>query len=255
MTLAWIFTLSLLGSVGAVGGAGVLLLFPETTRKVLVPALVSYATGSLLAAALIGLIPEAVDQMGAKPGGDSLGRVLAVVLAGILAFFVLEKIVLWRHCHEGECDVHRAAGVLILVGDSFHNLVDGIVLAAAFLHSEALGMTAALAVIVHEITQEVGDFAILLESGYSRRKAFIYNLLSSLATLVGAIGGYYALSALRSTIPYFLAISAASFLYVALSDLVPGLHRRVATAAASLVQFLLVLAGIGSILLVRLLHS
>lgn len=254
MTLTWIMTFSLLGSVGAIAGAGILLLFPETTRKVLVPALVSYATGSLLAAALIGLIPEAVEQMEESGGSGRIGTVLAAVLAGILAFFVLEKIVLWRHCHEGECDVHRAAGVLILVGDSFHNFVDGIVIAAAFLRSETLGMAAGLAVVAHEITQEVGDFAILLENGFTRQKAFAYNLLSSLAIVVGALGGYYTLSALSSCIPYFLAISAASFLYVALSDLIPGLHRRVATASASLVQFLLVLAGIGTILLVQLLH-
>lgn len=246
----WILSFTALGSLGAVAGAGILLRFPEATRKVLVPALISFATGLLLAAALVALIPHAIEQ---APGDDLHERVLpvlATVLVGLIVFFVLEKVVLWRHCHKENCDVHAAGGSLILVGDSFHNFVDGVVVAAAFLQSVELGVTAGVSLVVHEFAQEVGDFAILIENGFSRRKAFLYNLLSSAASLPGALLGYFALSAIEKSIPYFLAFSAASFLYVALSDLVPGLQRQM-SARANIVQFILIILGIGTVFLLN----
>jgi len=244
----WILSFTALGSLGAVAGAGILLRFPEATRRILVPALISFATGLLLAAALVALIPHAIEQ---APGEDLHERVppiLGTVLAGLIVFFVLEKVVLWRHCHREHCDVHAAGGTLILVGDSVHNFVDGVVVAAAFLQSVELGVTAGVSLVVHEFAQEVGDFAILLENGFSRRKALLYNFLSSAASLPGALLGYFALSAIEKCIPYFLAFSAASFLYVALSDLVPGLQRQM-SARASIVQFVLIVLGIGTIFL------
>jgi zinc and cadmium transporter len=244
----WILGFTVLASVGAVLGAGTLLWFPEATRRVLVPALISYATGLLLAAALVALIPEAIGE---APGGDPHKRVLPVlmtVLAGLIVFFVLEKVVLWRHCHKEHCDVHSAGGTLILIGDSFHNFVDGVVVAAAFLQSVELGMTTGVSLIIHELAQEVGDFGILIEHGFSRRKAVLYNVLSSTSSLPGALLGYFALSAVEKSIPYFLAFSAASFLYVALSDLVPGLQRQM-SARANVVQFVLIILGIVTILL------
>ena len=126
--LFWIIIFSLLGSVGAIGGAALLLLFPERIRKTIVPCLVSYATGTLLGAAFLGMLPEALEHTAAI-------NVLSVVLAGMILFFLLEKLVIWRHCHDGECEVHSTAGPLILLGDAFHNFVDGVVIATAFLVS------------------------------------------------------------------------------------------------------------------------
>jgi zinc and cadmium transporter len=169
-----------------------------------------------------------------------------MVLVGMVLFFMLEKLVLWRHCHDSACEVHGRAAPLILIGDAFHNFVDGVVIAAAFLTSIPLGVAASLAVIAHEIPQEVGDFAILLDNGYGRTKAIVLNGLSAAATLPGAVVAYFWLGEMRAAVPYILAISAASFIYIAAADLIPGLHRQV-TAAASLRQFLLLLAGIGTI--------
>jgi zinc and cadmium transporter len=244
--LFWIIGFSVLGSVGAVAGAALLLLFPDGTRRTLVPVLVSYATGTLLGAAFLGMIPAGLKQAPAM-------TISGTVLAGMVLFFVLEKFVLWRHCHDAGCEVHGHAAPLILIGDAFHNFVDGVVIAAAFLTSIPLGITAAFAVIAHEIPQEVGDFAILLDSGYSRGRAMMLNGLSSLATLPGAVAAYFWLGETRAAVPYILALSAASFIYIATADLIPGLHRQV-TLAASLRQLGLLLAGIGTIAAFHLGH-
>jgi zinc and cadmium transporter len=246
MLLTWIIVFSVLGSIGAIAGAAMLLLFRESTRKTLLPCLLSYAIGTLLGAAFLGMIPNALQQ------NTSLA-ISGTVLTGIVIFFVLEKIVIWRHCHDAECEVHGAAGPLILIGDAFHNFVDGFVIAAAFLTSIPLGIAASLAVIAHEIPQEVGDFAILLENGYSKTRAFTLNLLSSLTTLPGAVIAYFFLGATREAVPFILALSAASFIYIAVADLVPSLHRQTGLKPA-LIQLLLVLAGIGTIVVFRLEH-
>jgi zinc and cadmium transporter len=171
---------------------------------------------------------------------------MATALTGIVIFFILEKFVLWRHCHEGECEAHGRAGPLILIGDAFHNFVDGVMIAAAFLTSIPLGVAAALAVIAHEVPQEIGDFAILLDNGYGRTKAMVLNGLSSVATLPGAVAAYFWLGETRAAAPFILALSAASFIYIAMADLIPELHRQV-TPADSLRQLGLLLAGIGTI--------
>jgi zinc and cadmium transporter len=246
MLLTWIIVFSVLGSVGAIAGAASLLVFRQGTRKTLLPWLLSYATGTLLGAAFLGMIPEALQQNNALD-------ISSTILAGIIIFFILEKMVIWRHCHTSGCEVHGAAGPLILIGDAFHNFVDGFVIAAAFLTSVPLGIAASLAVIAHEIPQEVGDFAILLENGYSRSRALMLNLLSSLATLPGAVIAYFFLGATREAVPFILALSAASFIYIAIADLVPSLHRQVSLKAA-LIQLLLVIAGIGTIAFFRLAH-
>lgn len=242
MSLAIFF--ALLGSVGAMSGAALLLAFPDTMRQRLLPCLLSYATGTLLGAAFLGMLPKALEK--AQPLA-----ITGTVLAGIVAFFVLEKLIVWRHCHDQSCEAHgHTPGSLILLGDAFHNFVDGVVIAAAFLTSPALGIATALAVIAHEIPQELGDFAILLNSGLSKAKALAYNLISSLTTLPGVLLGWYWLAEVRQAIPYVLAISAASFIYIAVADLVPGLHRR-SGARAVISQTLLMLAGIGTIAFFR----
>lgn len=245
MILAVLF--SLLGSVGAMGGAALLLAFPEAMRQRLLPCLLSYATGTLLGAAFLGMIPQGLKH--AAPLAIS-----GTVLAGLVGFFILEKLVIWRHCHDEDCEEHgHRGGALILVGDAFHNFVDGVVIAAAFLTSVPLGIATALAVIAHEIPQELGDFAILLHSGLSKTRAFAYNLLSSLTTLPGVIIGWFWLAEVREAIPFVLAISAASFIYIAVADLVPSLHRHT-TLKSSVIQIVLILAGIATIAFFRLGH-
>lgn len=243
--LFWIIVFSLLSSLGAVAGAAWFLLLPAETRKVLVPCLISYATGTLLGAAFLGMLPAGLEHAPA----DSI---MTTVLVGLVIFFALEKLVIWRHCRQADCEMHRsAAAPLILIGDAFHNFVDGVVIAAAFLTSVPLGITTAVAVIAHEVPQEVGDFAILLDSGYNRQKALLLNGLSSVATLPGALIAYFWLDATQGAVPYILAISAASFIYIATVDLIPALHRQ-AAPEASLHQLMLLMAGIFTIALFHL---
>jgi zinc and cadmium transporter len=201
---------------------------------------VSYAVGALLGVSTLAILPTALDQLPAT-------RVLGTLLLGILLFFFLEKLVLWRHCHTHDCEVHDGAVLPVLVGDAFHNFVDGAVVAAAVLTSVPLGISTALAVAAHEIPQEVGDFAILLHAGYSRRRALLLNMLSAGAGGLGAIAACLWFDFVPTMLPYFLALAAASFLYVAMADLIPGLHRG-RTDAGSLRQILLIGAGIASML-------
>ena len=248
-TLGWIVAASVLGGVLSVACAA---LFALTARAAWVPMLVSYAIGALLGAAFLELLPHAFE------GRDSVHSVAATILAGIFAFFILEKLVLWRHCHVEDCEAHDQhaekhdhgrSGMLILIGDSFHNFVDGILIAAAFMENTQLGIVTALAVIAHEIPQEVGDFLILLHSGYSRTRAFALNLLSSFAMFAGALLAYFALQALQQWVQTFVALAAASMIYVAVADLIPGLHKR-PELKATLSQSILIALGVGSIWLV-----
>jgi len=234
--------LSLLGGLGGLLIASGVLLIHDSLRARLIPWLVSYAVGTLLGAAMLAILPAAFDQLPAQ-------HVLGTLLGGILLFFVLEKLVLWRHCHTHDCEVHDGAVLPVVVGDGFHNFVDGAVIAAAAMTSLPLGITTAVAVTAHELPQEVGDFAILLHAGYSRSKALMLNVLSALASIVGALAAYFAFDRVPALLPYFLSLSAASFLYVAMADLIPGLHRG-RTDASSLRQILLIGAGVATMLLV-----
>jgi zinc and cadmium transporter len=244
VNLVLIVIFALLGSVCSVGLAGLLLVLKGKQLRIVTGSLVPYAIGTLLGAAFFGMIPHAMLQLAST-------SVLPTVLFGIILFYVLEKFALWRHCHEQPCDVHTRAGTMILIGDSLHNFVDGVAIAAAFTESVPLGIGVSVAVIVHEVPQEVGDFAILLESGYSRSRAFWFNGLSSLAALLGAVMTYFLLPTVQSLVPYLLSISAASFIYIALADLVPG--RRAAGGLRSLTWELpLIALGMGTIVALRL---
>src|SRR5215218_3762508 len=211
----------------------------------MLPHLVSFATGTLLAAAFLGLIPHALE------GAGSAHDVGLALLLGILLFFLLEKFVLWRHCHDDPCEMHspseaardRASANLILAGDSLHNLLDGVLVAASFMTDPKLGIVTALAVFAHEIPQEVGDLAILLHGGFSRARAMTLNLVSSLTSVVGGVVAYFALGSAMGALPYALAFAAASFIYVAVADLIPGLHRRV-DVRAGLEQILFIGLGV-----------
>ena len=249
-TLGWILAASFAGGALSVALASFALLL----RASWVATLVSYAIGALLGAAFLEIIPHAFAH------GDPRRAAIAI-LGGIFAFFVLEKLLLWRHCHTENCEVHDQhatqhdhgrSGALIMVGDTIHNFLDGLLIAAAFLESTQLGVITALAIVAHEIPQELGDFLILLHSGYSRARAFALNLASSAATVVGGLLGYFALRAASDWMPSLLGVVAASMIYVAVADLIPGLHRR-PELRATLVQTTLIALGIGTIALARVL--
>ena len=251
MTLAWIVAASLAGGVLSVGLAAA---FALTVRTAWVPMLVSYAIGALLGAAFLEVIPHAFER--ASPHAAAL-----TILAGIFVFFILEKLVLWRHCHTEDCEAHDQhskghdhgrSAMMILVGDTVHNFIDGVLIAAAFLESTQLGIITAIAIVAHEIPQEVGDFLILLHSGYSKTKALVLNMVSSLASIAGGVLGYFALQAITGAVPILLGIVAASMIYVAVADLIPGLHKRT-ELHATVSQVLLIALGVGSIALARLL--
>lgn len=253
-TLAIILIATVAGSVLSLALAAILAL---SARPHWVPVLVSYAIGALLGASLLEVLPEAVEM------GGNIETVAKALLGGILLFFLLEKLVLWRHCHNEVCEAHGShgdghhdhqhdhdrSGLMITVGDTFHNFVDGIIIAGAFVADFRLGVVTALAIVAHEIPQEIGDFLILLHSGYSRSQALLLNFVTGVATLIGALVGYYALSLLEGWTPILLGLGGASMLYVALSDLIPGLHKR-AEIRATLQQLVLIGMGIGSVALV-----
>ena len=230
--------LSVLGGLGGLLVASGILLINDARRARLIPWLVSYAVGALLGVSMLAILPQAHETL-APP------KVFATLLAGILAFFVLEKLVLWRHCHIHDCEVHDGSVFPVLIGDAFHNFIDGAVIAAAVMTSVPLGVSTALAVAAHEIPQEVGDFAILLHAGYSRRRALLLNVMSGLASAGGAVVALLAVKLVPLLLPYCLALAAASFLYVAMADLIPGLHKG-RTDAHSMRQIVLIAAGVAT---------
>jgi zinc and cadmium transporter len=230
-TLGLIILFTALSGLLSAFAAGFFLMLGDRRRAAVLPHLVSFATGTLLAAAFIGLLPHALEQAG--PGNAH--QVGIALLVGILTFFILEKFVLWRHCHDDPCEMHSpsheardaASARMILAGDSFHNVLDGVLIAGAFMTDPHLGIVTAIAVFSHEIPQEVGDLAILLHGGYSRMRAMALNLLTSLTSVLGGVVAYFALGTATDLLPYALAFAASSFIYVSVADLIPGLHRRV----------------------------
>jgi zinc and cadmium transporter len=234
--------LSLAGSLGGLLCASLLLLLPPLPRSRLVPWLVSYAVGVLLGVALMALLPEALEL-------EPAPRVFGTLLVGILGFFVLEKAVLWRHCHTDTCEVHGVSASLVLIGGAFHNFVDGAMIGAAVLTSVPLGISTAAAVAAHEVPQEIGDFAVLLHAGYSRGKALALNVLCALASVAGAVAAVLLVDLLPGMLPYLLAIAASSFLYLAMSDLIPDLHHRGPSGAAAIRQVVLISFGMATVLL------
>lgn len=261
--LAWIVIFTALGGALSALAASLFLVAPESMRVRVLPHLVSFATGALLSAALLGLLPHAIESAG-PANAHEIGLTL---LVGLLIFFVLEKMVLWRHCHQEVCEGHTppphddkhhggnhhdhahdngrdaASASLILIGDGFHNTLDGVLIAAAFMTDVHLGVVTALAVFTHEIPQEVGDLAILLNSGMSRMRALTLNLLTSITSVVGGVAAYFGLAQVTNALPYAIAIAASSFLYIAVADLIPGLHRRV-DASSGVKQFTFIVLGV-----------
>jgi zinc and cadmium transporter len=259
--LLWIICATLVGGLLSVALAA-LLSFTLLAR--FVKHLVSFSVGALLAAAMLNLIPEAVEV------GLHAHDLGVTLLVGLLVFFVLEKLALWRHSHAHGDDEHghdhghshghhhghahhadphsKSAAFMIVVGDSVHNFADGVLLAAAFLQDVKLGLATTVAVVAHEVPQEVGDFMILLNSGMARKKALLLNLGSSLMAVVGGVAGYFVLSSLQPLVPYVLVFAAASFIYIAVADLVPELHRHHKPSVAPL-QLGLILLGVALVAL------
>jgi zinc and cadmium transporter len=250
MTLVWILAATVAGGVLSVIAAATL---AYSARISWVPVLISYAVGALLGAVFLDVLPQAFER------ADSPEAMALTILVGILLFFVLEKLVLWRHCHVEQCEAHDPplaphhdhgrSGMMIMIGDTFHNFVDGVLIAAAFLADRELGIVTAVAIIAHEIPQEVGDFLILLHSGYSKGRALALNVLSSAAMVAGGALGYLALQGVQHWIPPLLGFAAASMLYVSVADLIPGLHKR-PELQATLQQVVLILLGVATIWLV-----
>ena len=268
--LGWIILFTAVGGIASAAFAGLFLLLPERTGARMLPHFVSFATGALIGAALLGLLPEAMEGVG-QGGAHAIG---AAMVVGLGVFFVIEKLVLWRHAHSHERNGPEAAqsqrpsphhaghhyghnhahahgpngatGVLVLIGDSIHNALDGILIAAAFLTNVPLGLVTTVAVAAHEIPHRVGDFALLVHAGLSRQRAMFLNMATGLASVFGGILAYFGLSSAQGALPYALALAAAGFLYIAVAGLIPGLHRR-ADPQTSLVQVLLMGLGVGVI--------
>jgi zinc and cadmium transporter len=225
----------------------------------MVHSMVSVSVGILLATALLHSLPEAFTMPGVNPQ-----LLFATLLAGLLGFFLLEKIALLRHSHHHEGDGHDhhhghdaevagRSGWMILVGDGLHNFVDGVLIAAAFMADYQVGIFTAIAIIAHEIPQEIGDFIVLLNAGFTRTRALMYNLICGLSAVVGGVLAYFFLERAHAAMPYLLVIAASSFIYIAVSDLIPQMHRR-PHWAESLRQTILIACGVGFVILLSLLH-
>ncbi len=282
--LTWIIVFSLLGGALSVIGAAVVTL---NISRVRTPMFISYAIGAMLGAVFLEILPHAIEV------ASSPKAMTATVLFGILLFFALEKLVIWRHCHGDHCEVHAVhteeecpdnvsatnvahsaetkfkvttkkqttiikdtqlhdhgrSGMMIMIGDTFHNFVDGILIASAFMVDVKVGIVTAVAMIAHEIPQEIGDFFILLHSGYSKKQAFIFNFISSLATMIGGLLAYFALQNMQNLVPTILGLAAASMLYVAVADLIPSLHKRT-ELRATISQLVLIVLGVSSIVII-----
>jgi zinc and cadmium transporter len=248
--LLWIILCAALGGIASAAFAVALLWVPQRHSAWLLPHFLSFATGALLGAAFLALLPEAIAGAGTA-GAHGLGVAL---VSGLGVFFVIEKLVLWwhsqaeeegghAHAHGHTHGRHRASGVLVLCGDSLHNALDGVLIAAAFLKDPSLGFVTTFAVAAHEVPHRVGDFAILVHAGWSQRRALVLNLATGLASIVGAIVAYVALRDALGALPYALAFAAAGFLYIAVAGLIPGLHGK-SDPRTSAVQVLLIAAGI-----------
>ena len=262
--LVWIILFTAVGGIASAAFAAVFLLLPEATGRRLLPHFISYATGALLGAALLALLPDAVEGVG-REGAHSIGLVM---VAGLGIFFIIEKLVLWWHTHangNGHAGAHghghghahsdshghdhgrdAASGVLVIIGDSIHNALDGVLIAAAFLTSFPLGLVTTFAVAAHEIPHRVGDFAILVHSGMSRGRALVMNMATGLTSIIGGVAAYFGLQRTEGLLPYALALAAAGFLYIAVAGLIPGLQRR-ADPRTSLAQVVLMGLGVATI--------
>jgi len=251
MTLTYIMAATLIGGLVSVLLAAAL---SAPLLGLIVRHLVSLSTGVLLGTALLHVLPEAFES------NVSPQSLFLTLLGGLMFFFLLEKAELYRHGHHHEHDDHHhhhgfdaeqagRGGWSVLVGDSIHNFCDGVLIAAAFLADTHVGMVTALAVIAHEIPQEVGDYIVLINAGFSRARALFYNLLSGLAAVVGGVLGYFLIEPWQHMLPYLMVVAASSFVYVAVADLIPQLQKRL-NVRETLLQIVWLAVGLGLIALI-----
>lgn len=229
LILASVTTVSLISFIGIVFVG-----LKETFLRRVLMALVGFASGSLIGSAFIHLLPESLENTGQA--------VFYYVVVGIVFFFIMEKFLYWRHCHQGTCPVHIFA-YLNLIGDGVHNFIDGMIIAASFILSYSLGFTTTLAVILHEIPQEIGDFGILIYGGFGKGKALAYNFVSAVAAIAGALITYH-LAYIQGIEQLLVPFAAGGFIYIAATDLMPELHKKYGLKE-SLIQLAAILTGIG----------
>ncbi|MEM3399891.1 MAG: ZIP family metal transporter [Candidatus Micrarchaeia archaeon] len=208
--------------------------------------MVAFSAGALLGGSFFHMLPEALEKAGAT-------LVFIYLLTGFILFFILERILRWRHCHEGKCDVH-AFTYLNLIGDGLHNFIDGLVIGVAYVTSVQLGIITTFLVVVHEVPQELGDFAVLVYGGFTKFRALSFNLLSALTAIIGALFGYYLSAGVEGFTLFLLPFTAGGFIYIASSDLIPELHRE-HDIKRSLTAFLFFIIGLILMLAFKLLFE
>lgn len=217
MVLAWILISTFAVSLISLIGIFTLLIKDNFAQKSLF-CLVGFSAGALIGGAFLHILPEALEKTKSTP-------VFYYLILGIVLFFLMERYFYWRHCHEDICDIH-AFTYLNLIGDGFHNFIDGMIIAASFTLSIKLGIVTTLAIILHEIPQELGDFAVLVYGGFTKQKALIYNFLTALIAMLGALAGYFITDFTQGFSNFILPLTAGGFIYIATSDLIPQLHKE-----------------------------
>jgi zinc and cadmium transporter len=235
MLLSIIGAVLLVSLIGVVGAYGLIRFFVMGRSKIMI--LVSFAAGSMMAVSFFDLIPEAIGD------GGNVMRIMEYLILGFVMFLLIEKAFLLYHCHEENCNLHSSVK-LVMVGDSVHNFLDGVAIAASFLVSPTLGITTTVAILIHEIPQEFGDIGVMLHSGFSKAKALAFNLVSAAMAILGGLVGFYYLNRFESFTPYILAITAGGFIYIAATDLLPEVHAESDTRTKISVHSVAVIFGI-----------
>ena len=220
MITTWLYAIAAVLVVSLVSLIGILTLaIKEKIMHQIIIYLVSLSAGALLGGAFIHLIPEGMEAYGSSP------TFFILILAGMLLFFIMEKAIIWHHCHDEKCEVHPFS-YLNMIGDSIHNLIDGLVIGSSFAVDIRLGIVTTIVVILHEIPQEIGDFGILVYGGFSRARALFYNFLTGLTAIIGAIIAYFFNARISGATDYILAFAGGGFIYIACADLIPELHKE-----------------------------
>lgn len=232
--LIWIILSTVIISLFAFIGALTLAIKEKLLNKI-IHSLIALSIGALLGGAFLHLMPEAVEELGNE-------NVFLYILIGFLIFFLIEKLLHWRHCHEGKCQIHTFTYINLL-GDGVHNLLDGIIIAAAFMIDIRLGLTTVILIALHEIPQEIGDFAVLIYGGFKKKKALLLNFLSATMVIVGGVAGYFFLDHIESSVPLLVAIAAGGFIYIAATDLIPEIKKET-LRGKSILNFIIILVGI-----------
>jgi zinc and cadmium transporter len=235
------FVVSLISLIGIL----TLAIKEKLLQKILF-SLVGFSAGALIGGAFLHILPEALEKSKSE-------AVFYYLILGIVLFFLLERYFYWRHCHNGICNIH-AFTYLNLIGDGLHNFIDGMVIAVSFVISIKLGIVTTIAVILHEIPQELGDFAVLVYGGFTKQKALIFNFLTALTAIIGAIVGYFMADFIRGFSNFVMPLTAGGFIYIAASDLIPQIHKE-KSAKRSTLAFIAFLFGIIFMILARLLPS